>query len=60
MSIFITVSEGRPDDYKYAGKGGKGHGAGGGGGGIQREGGYDYRYAGGNGEDGLVQIEWEY
>lgn len=39
--------------------GGQGQGAGGGGGGLMRWGGVYHRYAGGNGEDGLVYVEWD-
>lgn len=40
----------------FAGEGGLGYGGGGGGGGFQQDG---IRYAGGNGEDGLVVVEWD-
>ena len=42
----------------YNGAGGQGYGAGGGGGGFTNSG-NQYRYAGGNGANGFVYIEWK-
>lgn len=43
----------------FAAQGGKGHGSGGGAGGVGLEDGVLKYFAGGNGEDGVVYVEWD-